>query len=151
MLRDVIDEDLPILFAYQRDPALNHRCDTPPREEEEFLDRMSTFRTDPTIFVRSIVHEEAVVGIANRFERDGETQLGYWIGRAFWGRGITTLAIKEFLQIDPTRPIIAHVVKDNLASLRVLQKNGFVIFDEYTEKAWYRSGDVELWKLRLEE
>ena len=150
ILREVIDADLPILFEYQQDSELNFRADCPPRDAEANDTHLAKIRNDPNVFMRVIVSEGTVAGMVNRFERDGEIQIGYWLGREFWGRGIATLALNELLRIDATRPLLAHVVKDNLSSLRVLQKNGFVIFDEYTEKAWFREGDVSLWKLRLD-
>ena len=54
----------------------------------------------------------------------------YWLGREFWGKGIATWALTEFLVFEQCRPIYARVAKDNLASLRVLQKCGFVITGE---------------------
>jgi RimJ/RimL family protein N-acetyltransferase len=57
-------------------------------------------------------------------------QLGYWLGEDFWGRGIMTEAIKlitgyTFEHFDLVR-IQATVNSNNLASMRVLEKAGFV-------------------------
>jgi RimJ/RimL family protein N-acetyltransferase len=56
---------------------------------------------------------------------DGKPQVTYWLGKAFWGNGIATLALTEFLRIFNTRPLYASVAKDNAASIRVLEKCGF--------------------------
>lgn len=52
-------------------------------------------------------------------------QATYWIGTEFTGRSIGTQALNEFLDIDSTRPMQARTAFDNLASIRVLEKNGF--------------------------
>ena len=56
-------------------------------------------------------------------------ELGYWLGRKYWGKGIITNAIKEitelaFKKYDITR-IYARPYGTNLASQRVWEKAGF--------------------------
>ena len=53
--------------------------------------------------------------------------MGYWLGRDFWGRGVATEALCLYLAVERTRPLVARVAPQNAASLRVLQKCGFVI------------------------
>ncbi|HMP80108.1 MAG TPA: GNAT family N-acetyltransferase, partial [Pirellulaceae bacterium] len=60
-------------------------------------------------------------------ERRGE--LGYWIGRAFWGQGLATFGVKwmlEFafqnLKLDVVQ---AHALEANAPSRRVLEKSNF--------------------------
>lgn len=57
-------------------------------------------------------------------------ELGYWLGEPFWGRGIMTEAVAEvtgwaFDAFDLQR-IFAQPFADNTASIRVLEKAGFV-------------------------
>jgi RimJ/RimL family protein N-acetyltransferase len=58
---------------------------------------------------------------------DGEDHVGYWIDRAFWGRGITSRALRLLLEEVSRRPLVATTAISNGASLRVLQKCGFVV------------------------
>ena len=60
----------------------------------------------------------------------GEPEISYWLGREFWGKGIATQALGLFLQVVTSRPLTARVAKDNLASIRVLEKNGFELDGE---------------------
>jgi RimJ/RimL family protein N-acetyltransferase len=46
------------------------------------------------------------------------------------GRGIATEAISAFLLLEQTRPLYASVAKHNAASIRVLQKCGFMHFED---------------------
>jgi RimJ/RimL family protein N-acetyltransferase len=58
---------------------------------------------------------------------DGQREVGYWVGRDFWGRGLATKALKIFLEIEETRPLYGVVAVHNIASQRVLEKCGFKI------------------------
>ncbi len=59
------------------------------------------------------------------WEQDGRRNVGYWLGQRFWGRGIATVALSAFLEIEQTRPLYAHVARHNVGSLRVLEKCAF--------------------------
>ena len=67
-----------------------------------------------------------IVGSIAKFEMHGEAGLTYWIDKKFWGKGIATKALKQFLEIEPARPIIAAAAFDNYGSQKVLEKSGFV-------------------------
>ncbi|MCC1491201.1 GNAT family N-acetyltransferase [Cognatishimia sp. F0-27] len=65
-----------------------------------------------------------------RLERlsDGSVEVSYWIGRAHWGGGIATRALRKLLDEhdgSETR-LIARIHRDNPASARVVGKLGFV-------------------------
>lgn len=56
-------------------------------------------------------------------------EIGYWIGEAFWGNGIATKAVEliteyGFDKLDLNR-IYTGVFEYNLASMKVLEKNGY--------------------------
>lgn len=58
-------------------------------------------------------------------------EVGYWLGRPFWGQGLATEAIQTlsayaFAQFDFAR-LFAGVFAWNPASCRVLEKSGFVL------------------------
>jgi len=73
-----------------------------------------------------------VAGYVVSFERADLREVGYWIGKEFWGRGIATLALGSFLECDPARPLHARVAKSNRGSVRVLEKCGFTICADET-------------------
>ena len=55
---------------------------------------------------------------------------GYWLGRVHWGRGIMTAAVRAvtayaFASLDLLR-VFALPFSDNAASVRVLEKAGYV-------------------------
>lgn len=76
---------------------------------------------------------EACGGIGARLgsgERRHTAELGYWLGRAHWGRGIMTGVVRTYAPwlMDEFRlyRLQAAVLDFNLGSARVLQNNGFV-------------------------
>lgn len=56
-------------------------------------------------------------------------EIGYWLGKPFWGRGIMTAVVEklcDYLHRDfHLVRITASVFDGNMASMRVLEKNGF--------------------------
>ena len=61
------------------------------------------------------------------FVQSGEREVGYWIGKEYWGKGVATQALSAFLDQIDTRPLYAHVARHNIGSIRVLEKCGFRI------------------------
>lgn len=61
--------------------------------------------------------------------------VGYWLGRAFWGRGLATeavrLALRRLFAADPAARVVSGLFWDNAASLRVQQKLGFRVTGEH--------------------
>lgn len=71
----------------------------------------------------------AVGGVSLEFVGDGVAELGYWLGRSYWQRGIMTHAIAcfvpEAMRALRLHRLLATVYVDNPASMRVLEKAGF--------------------------
>jgi ribosomal-protein-alanine N-acetyltransferase len=78
------------------------------------------------------VDGEAAGGIGLFLQEDVSrfsAELGYWLGEAFWGRGIMTAAVRRFTDFafdtfDLNR-IYGNVFEGNEASARVLEKAGY--------------------------
>ena len=124
-LRKVAQADLPVFFEHQRDPDSTRMAAFPARDRDAFLAHWAKILADATVITRAIAFEGQVAGNVVCWEHEEERDIGYWIGREFWGRGIATLALAEFLRQVQVRPLHAHVAKHNLASIRVLEKCGF--------------------------
>ena len=72
-------------------------------------------------------------------------EIGFWLGQEYWGRGIMTEAVgaftrHEFAQLGIVR-IYAHVFEGNAASMRVLEKNGY-IREGILKKSAFKAGRV---------
>jgi RimJ/RimL family protein N-acetyltransferase len=127
-LRDVQDDDLPLLFEHQLDPEATAMAAFPARSRKAFMAHWARIRRrDDTIILRSVLHDGQVVGNVVSWESDGERYVGYWIGKEHWGQGIASAALAAFLGEVTTRPLHARAAKHNVASIRVLEKCGFAI------------------------
>ena len=124
-LRAVQDADLPILFEQQLDPVATQMAAFPSRDHQAFMAHWARVRADPTNILLTILYDGQVAGNLGCWEQDGARVVGYWLGRPYWGRGIATRALAAFLAQMPTRPVVAYVVRHNVASQRVLEKCGF--------------------------
>ncbi len=143
-IRPVTPGDLDVHFEQQRDPVSFAMAAVAPREREAFDEHWARILADPSVGVRTIVADGAVAGHVTSFVIDGERQVGYWIGREFWGRGIASTALARLLEELPDRPLHATVAAHNPASRRVLEKAGFRVVGERED------ADVRLWRLRLD-
>ena len=97
----------------------------PARDEEAFMKHWAKILVPMTSVTRTIVLDGRVAGNIGSWEQDGKREVGYWIGREHWGKGVATKALSGLLEDVSTRPLYAHVVRHNLASIRVLEKCGF--------------------------
>ncbi len=133
-LRPIVAADLPAIFAWQADPEACRMAVSNPRDRPTFDQHWQRVLVDPTVRGRSIVVGDQLVGTVSCFERDGKAFVGYWIDRAWWGRGIASRALALLLAEEPRRPLFAMAARSNTASVHVLQRCGFVwLRDEWTE------------------
>lgn len=152
VLRDVRDDDPPIFFAQQLDPQANVMAAftaKDPADRTAFDAHWAKIRANKTISIQTILADGQVAGNIVRFSDYGQPEVGYFLGRAFWGQGIATRALAAFLRQITTRPLYAHAAKDNAGSLRVLQKCGFVVTGEGREYSNARGCAVEEYELML--
>jgi RimJ/RimL family protein N-acetyltransferase len=152
-LRDVAESDLAIFFEQQLDRDANHMAafiSRDPTDEIAFRAHWAKILGDDTIANQTITVGGAVAGYVASFDRDGEREVTYWIGKEYWGRGVATAALAELLRQIATRPLHARVAKDNHASRRVLEKCGFVIVGEDKGFAGARGAEIEEFILTLE-
>jgi RimJ/RimL family protein N-acetyltransferase len=152
-LRDVMEYDLPIFFEFQLDPDANYMAAftaKDPSNREAFLVHWHKIMGDATTIIQTIVYDGQVAGSVFSYEDAGKPEVSYWIGKAYWGKGIATRALSEFLaDSNRTRPIYARVAKDNLGSRRVLEKCGFTVIRESKGFANARGEEIEELLLEL--
>ncbi len=127
ILRDVCEADLPFLFEHQADPDACRMAVFRPRERAAFMEHWKKTLADAEVTKRAIVVGSKIAGSIVAFNRSGQRQVGYWLGKEFWGKGIATLALTAFLLVETTRPLYARVATSNRASIRILEKCGFQV------------------------
>ena len=130
------DEDSLVRHADDRDIWINLRDRFPhpyTRDDARAWLRQVAESTPETNFAVAVAGE-AVGGIGITLQDDvsrRSAEIGYWLGRASWGRGIATAAVRAltdwaFAHFDLCR-LYAGVFEWNPASARVLEKTGYVL------------------------
>ena len=150
-LRDVTEDDLPVLFEQQQDPEANQLAAVPARDRDNFQAHWQKILSDVTVISKAVIFDGQLVGQVLSWQQDGQRKIGYWLGRKYWGQGIATQAVAQFLTLDTERPLTAYVAKHNSASLRILQKQGFMIVGEDKGPFGPEDEEVPLFILKLNE
>lgn len=151
VLREVLDGDLEDFFIHQQDPEADRMAafTEDPSDRMAFEANWARIRAPEGATARTITVDGAVVGYIVSIAGDGNTSVGYSVDRTFWGRGIASRALAQFLEQVRTRPLFARATKDNIGSLRVLERCGFTIVDEGRGYAHGRGEVVEFVLLAL--
>lgn len=80
-----------------------------------------------------IVYQDILVGLIGLHFKDDvyakNSEIGYWIGEDYWGKGIGTAAVKLItdygFSLKDCHRIYAGVFEYNNGSMRILEKNGY--------------------------
>jgi RimJ/RimL family protein N-acetyltransferase len=147
VLRDVRKEDLPVFFQNQLDEDASYMAaftSKDPADQEAFSAHWDKILADPTVTIQTILYDGCNAGHVLSYEDEGKPEVSYWIGKAYWGKGIATQALREFLaHKNEIRPIYARVARDNVASRKVLQKCGFTTIGESRGYANARGEEID--------
>ena len=147
-IRDVTESDLPILYEQQLDPEATAMAAFPSRDHDAFMAHWKKIMAYENNLIKTISYAGEVAGYILSWEMEGEREVGYWLGKEYWGKGIATQALAEYVSIVKTRPLMSHVARHNIGSRRVLEKCGFKVIgeDKYTNPAGV---EVEEFVLKL--
>ena len=138
-------EDAPRLYDLAKDPDIGPRAGwLPHKNVEESKEIIINVFNSPETYAAVLKETEEIIGcISLMFEgqanvqlHDKEAELGYWLGKAYWGQGIipeaaAALLAYGFQQLGLTR-IFCGYYKGNEQSRRVQEKLGFQY--QYTRK-----------------
>lgn len=127
-LRPTHPNDFDTLFMFQLDETANFLAaftSKSPSDKNAFIEKWTRLLSDETVNMRTILLENQIVGSIAKFEMDGNAEVTYWIGKQFWRKGIASNALRQFLEIEKTRPIYGRVAFDNYGSIKVLESCGF--------------------------
>ena len=149
VLRRWEESDADSLYEYARDPAVGPIAGWPPhRSVEESLKVIGTVLSGREAYAVCLKTDNRAIGAielklnghTDMTESDNECEMGYWIGRPFWGRGLIPEAVREMLRhafedLRMTRVWIGYY-EGNDRSRRVQEKCGF--------RYGWRSEDVDV-------
>lgn len=152
-IRKSIEPDLDVFFLNQTDEKANYMAaftSKNPHDKEAFLTKWRKLLKDDTINMQTILIGNKAIGCVVKFIMKGDAEITYAINKEYWGKGITTLAVKKFLETEQTRPIYGRVAFDNFGSQRILEKVGFERIRKETGFANARGMEIEEFIYKLE-
>ena len=98
------------------------------KDAEEWL-KMVTDNDTITGIYRAIVYDGKLIGSISVEKKDDDAEIGYMLHNDYSNKGIGTEAVKQICPIAfkvlSLEQITANVFQPNIASIRVLLKNGF--------------------------
>ena len=98
------------------------------KDAEEWLKTVSENEAVTGIY-RAIVYDRKLIGSISVEKKDDDAEIGYMILNGYSNKGIGTEAVRQICSIAfnvlSLEQITANVFQPNIASIRVLQKNGF--------------------------
>ena len=104
-LRNVEANDLPLFFEHQRDPIAVAMVAFNSRDRAAFDQHWAKLLADDSLLKKAVIVDGEVAGNIGSWTVEGKREVGYWIDRAFWGRGVATEALSAFLCLEQTRPL----------------------------------------------
>jgi RimJ/RimL family protein N-acetyltransferase len=129
-LRPAEPADVDTFFDQQQDPEANRRANSTALSRADFLAHWrDRILGDDSVHARTICADGQVAGYVVAWWQDDRRSVGYWLGRSYWGRGLGTRALREFLLLEPTRPLYADTDVGNTASRRLLERCGFRVVE----------------------
>ena len=138
ILRRWEDSDAESLFEYAADPDVGPIAGWPPHQSiEESRDVIKNVFNGKEAYAICLKTDDRAIGAielklnghTDLTDRDDECELGYWLGKPFWGQGIMPEAVKEILRhafekIGMTKGWAGYY-EGNIKSKRVQEKSGF--------------------------
>ena len=135
ILRPWKESDAESLYKYAKDPAIGSLAGWPPHiSVQDSLNVIRTVFAAPETYAVVLKDTEEPVGsigvmFENGLQQANECEIGYWIGKPFWGKGLMTEAVCRLLQRcfeDLAMTAVWAVYYDgNVGSRRVMEKCGF--------------------------
>lgn len=153
-LRPIESQDLPLFFEHQQHKPAQHMAafvHEDPSDREHFEAHWAKLMNNDAILKRSIELDGQLVGHIMSFDMMGDREITYWIDHHHWGKGIATRALEQFVQVESTRPLHGRAAKDNIASIRSMEKCGFTLVAEERGFANARGEEIDEVVMRLDD
>ena len=154
-LRPVRRSDAGLIALYGGDKRISMMTTSiphplPPGATEQFLDRALADKRSEDVWALDGTRTGGpeVMGLIS-LERlsDDQSEVGYWVAPAFWGKGVTRVALEALIEVNPQgcKTFFGSVFQDNPRSAKVLTDCGFAYIGDAEAHSVARSANVPTW------
>lgn len=154
-LRPLRRSDLGLVEMYASDPRVALTTPTiphplPPGTMEAFINRAMNEPRDEDVWVMDGIKSgwSEVMGLISlsRLDRN-QSEVGYWVGPAFWNTHLASEAVQAIVAANPlgNKTMFAAVYHDNPASAKVLTNAGFVYLGDAETYCLARNAAIPTW------
>lgn len=154
-LRPLRRSDQGLVEMYASDPRVAMTTTSiphplPPGTIEAFILRAMAAQRDEDVWVLDGIKSgwSEVMGLISlsRLDRN-QTEVGYWVGPAFWNTHIASDAVQALVDANPlgNDAMFASVFHDNPASAKVLTNAGFIYLGDAETYCLARGAAVPTW------
>ncbi|MCQ2119824.1 MAG: GNAT family N-acetyltransferase [Bacteroidales bacterium] len=139
ILRPWLESDAEALFKYASDPDVGPRAGWPPHKSvEESLEIIKNVFSSEGMWAVELKGTSEAIGcvgylpasFSNLDIAEDQCEVGYWIAKPFWGRGICTEALRAVVEycfnVKGFSVLWGDYFPENPASGKVMEKCGFV-------------------------
>lgn len=145
LLRPWHETDAENLFKYASDPDVGPRAGWPPHKSvEESLNVIKNFFSNEDTWAIELKETSEIIGcigflrasVSNLKIAENECEIGYWVAKPYWGKGICTEALRLVIDycfnMKSFTTICGDYFPENPASGKVMEKCGFIDTGEET-------------------
>lgn len=157
--RQIRPSDAEVLFHYASDPEVSRYTTWDPhRDIDESREVISMFLNhfETGEGLEFVIEDKAtrqmlgLIGAVNMDTQNQSLEIGYWLGKEHWGKGIMTLALRDMIDFCFDRLKVVRIqachFDENPASGRVMEKCG-MRYEGLLHKAAFAKG--RFWDVRL--
>ena len=164
ILRHWKETDAEDLYKYASDPEVGPHAGWPVHKSlNESRNVINTIFSNNTTWAIELKETNEVIGcigyyihgVSNIDIGENDAEIGYWIGKPYWNKGLCTEALKAIILYckDKFDTLWADFFVNNPASGRVMEKCGFIDTGKYNYCSHLKHGNdtpIHIMKLNLE-
>ena len=160
LLRHWLESDAEALFKYASDPDVGPRAGWPAHKSvEESREIIRTFFNNDTTWAIVLKETGEAIGCIGYYTHEtsnipigeNDCEVGYWVGKPYWNKGICTEALKLMLDYCINEKHFENIWADhftgNPASGRVMEKCGFIDTGMLNKCSQLVGGDKDMVKV----
>lgn len=123
-----------------------------PYSEQDAIDWINGTARNPNRHPFAVEVDNEIVACVSFWPYGENTiEVGYWVGKSYWGQGLCTEALTMLMSrsfFPKERDVIARIMEDNIGSESVLQKCGFTFSTNCTVKKFGKEFEGKLFVKR---